>query len=374
MASVPNTNNFTLNDVYQSVASHDATVSPNLSSCFSKSVDMFFDNSYNTELYDGNTLPVKGMKRFRNYGKVLFIGNNGSLLMIKENGQILYDPLSLPGANGDYDRTNKVFVMGRTSTTPVRKYNLSDQNFSTTVYPSSQIELVKFKYDYNQERYVWLFSNYASDQGQYIYQDTYNNLNLSSTSTLIAGSPPTSGNILDLQQDGTSNYYYVTDDGETGTFSQLGSTAAQIMDILDDSETRFITVANGQYISYGLLGRSRWAFTNNPTDWDDIAFDSSYPDNHYFSKVVYDENYDLNFSYAYWSNALYRIEHRSNAAPRVDWKNVFTEDTILDMIIADNTLYLLCVYQSQYRIKYKSGSQYLLLMNLSTPVYKFWKY
>ena len=61
MASVPNTNTFTLNDVYIAVSSH-ASPSADLSDCFAKSVDAYFD-----PLYKG---AKNSLYNFRNYNPV----------------------------------------------------------------------------------------------------------------------------------------------------------------------------------------------------------------------------------------------------------------------------------------------------------------
>lgn len=62
MANVPNTNNFSLQDVYNSVSSHDATVQDDLVSCFDKSVASYFDSNYGSKTMDPKTL-----YGFRNY-------------------------------------------------------------------------------------------------------------------------------------------------------------------------------------------------------------------------------------------------------------------------------------------------------------------
>lgn len=62
MINVPNTNTFSLQNVYDSVNSHDATVQGNLSSCFDKSVDSYFD-----PLYGSKTMNPKTLYGFRNY-------------------------------------------------------------------------------------------------------------------------------------------------------------------------------------------------------------------------------------------------------------------------------------------------------------------
>lgn len=63
MISVPNNDTFTLQNVKDSIYSHDTSVQTNLSSCFSKSLTKFFDPNYNKIEY----APVDSMKRFKNY-------------------------------------------------------------------------------------------------------------------------------------------------------------------------------------------------------------------------------------------------------------------------------------------------------------------
>jgi len=62
MATVPDTNTFSLNDVYNAVNSH-TSCSANLSDCFDKADSWRFDSDYNNDSY----APANSMKRFRNY-------------------------------------------------------------------------------------------------------------------------------------------------------------------------------------------------------------------------------------------------------------------------------------------------------------------
>ena len=65
--SVPNTDTFSLTDVYAAVADHQIPSNPpltgDLSSCFARSIAEYFDPSYNNDSY----APANSMKRFRNY-------------------------------------------------------------------------------------------------------------------------------------------------------------------------------------------------------------------------------------------------------------------------------------------------------------------
>ena len=60
--SVPNTETFTLQNVYTVVDAH-ANPSANLSDCFAKAVSSYFDPTYNNDSY----APANSLKRFRNY-------------------------------------------------------------------------------------------------------------------------------------------------------------------------------------------------------------------------------------------------------------------------------------------------------------------
>lgn len=72
MANVPNTNNFSLQDVYNSVSSHDATVQDDLVSCFDKSVASYFDSNYGSK-----TMNPKTLYGFRNYTPVTITVTTG---------------------------------------------------------------------------------------------------------------------------------------------------------------------------------------------------------------------------------------------------------------------------------------------------------
>ena len=65
MINVADIPDYTLNDVYTSVYSHNTNVQNNLASCFTYAVNEFFDTRYNNDTYNGSSL--QGMKRFRNY-------------------------------------------------------------------------------------------------------------------------------------------------------------------------------------------------------------------------------------------------------------------------------------------------------------------
>ena len=60
---VPDTNTFSLVDVYNAVNDH-ANPTGDLADCFSKAISSYFDPAYNTDSY----APANSMKRFRNYG------------------------------------------------------------------------------------------------------------------------------------------------------------------------------------------------------------------------------------------------------------------------------------------------------------------
>lgn len=61
MSNVPDTETFTLQNVYDSVHSHDATTELNLSSCVTKSISGYYDSRYSSYV---------GMKKFQNYTPV----------------------------------------------------------------------------------------------------------------------------------------------------------------------------------------------------------------------------------------------------------------------------------------------------------------
>lgn len=63
MIAVPNTDTFSLQDVYDSVHSHAIATAGNLQSCFDNAVSYFYDISYNQDGF----APANSMLRFRNY-------------------------------------------------------------------------------------------------------------------------------------------------------------------------------------------------------------------------------------------------------------------------------------------------------------------
>jgi len=60
---VPDTNTFSLQDVFNSVSSHASATAGNLQSCFSNAVNAYFDANYNKDSF----APANSMLRFRNY-------------------------------------------------------------------------------------------------------------------------------------------------------------------------------------------------------------------------------------------------------------------------------------------------------------------
>ena len=107
MANVPNTTTFSLLDVYNAVYSHNTSVQGNLSSCFTYSVDSYFDVNY------------KGSKNslynFRNYTVSL---NNPSIStgiydLLTSTSVLLYaDPITIGGASA---QTNATIMLSTTS-------------------------------------------------------------------------------------------------------------------------------------------------------------------------------------------------------------------------------------------------------------------
>lgn len=61
---VPNTNTFSLQDVWNAVKDHTSGTTGDLSDCFANAISNYFDPAYNNNSY----APANSMKRFRNYG------------------------------------------------------------------------------------------------------------------------------------------------------------------------------------------------------------------------------------------------------------------------------------------------------------------
>lgn len=61
--SVPNTETFSLQDIYNAVHAHTSGTQTNLQSCFDNAISGYFDHNYNTNSY----APANSMLRFRNY-------------------------------------------------------------------------------------------------------------------------------------------------------------------------------------------------------------------------------------------------------------------------------------------------------------------
>ena len=66
---VPNTNTFSLQDVWNAVKDHAPGTTGDLSDCFANAISNYFDPAYNNDSY----APANSMKRFRNYGPKEYI-------------------------------------------------------------------------------------------------------------------------------------------------------------------------------------------------------------------------------------------------------------------------------------------------------------
>jgi len=61
--SVPNTETFSLQDVYNAVHAHTSGTQTNLQSCFDNAINSYFNPTYNQDSY----APANSMLRFRDY-------------------------------------------------------------------------------------------------------------------------------------------------------------------------------------------------------------------------------------------------------------------------------------------------------------------
>lgn len=116
MPKVPDTTNFTLQDVYASVHGHSPSTAMNLQSCFTNANSSFFDSFYNNDTYDGTTAPKKGMKRFRNYTPVIAdfwgVGDYGIWYYeISSNTAIVLHSGTVLG-RAAYRRNNELIIVG----------------------------------------------------------------------------------------------------------------------------------------------------------------------------------------------------------------------------------------------------------------------
>lgn len=111
--SVPNTNTFSLQDVFNAVKDHAPAVSGGLSDCFAKAIPGYFDSNYNNDSY----APANSLKRFRNYGPKCWL----SYIDYLESFNLGYNP------RGVYIRPDgaKIFVVSAAPDSKIYSYELS---------------------------------------------------------------------------------------------------------------------------------------------------------------------------------------------------------------------------------------------------------
>lgn len=386
MPSVPNNNNFSLQNVYDSVRGHSPATVATLSSCFSNSVLEYFDPIYN----DNSYAPVNSMKRFRNYGFPEFVGVRYNVglskyepVLIYDDGAMTaptittYDSLPLDPHDIDYDPVNRVLLYVAT-TTYLTAFYMGDKFFQfravTTANPYSVNRIKGINSFGYTGSYLWVIGKSTTSQGYFGPMNTYTSLTAPATN-LISGTPPTTGIIRDIAHyDG--KYYYTTFNGEAGGLVYSGGGASELFDIVADGNTRYVSALNGQYIVYGRSTSCRSGNTATPTVTTEftlpLGFDVPVDD------VVFDGDYDPLYAYCAAGGSAFKLLHTTSSTP------VVTNITPTGYLINNLTMVGIDLYASA-----SMGGNYYILKSIGTHttaswtvyrnigtsrLYKFWKY
>lgn len=278
MASVPNTNTFTLNDVYIAVSSH-ASPSADLSDCFAKSVDAYFDPLYKgakTSLYNFRNYTPVGTTTTTTAGPTTTTTTttipSGIMVIAGTNGSMLY--LSSDLVNWTNKISNKTWNDVERSSTG--QYMIAAPNGSEYFYTSTDYGVnwsVRNTYPTNDwqccaisdtGQYQWIAATSAIDSDGLLYRSS----NYGSTFTSAAY--PTSYFGV-LQMDGTGQYGLGVGNNKIYRTSDYGANWTQISLAIVMFDGALSSTGQYQYLC-GTLNGGYYVYksTNYGSSWSNI--------------------------------------------------------------------------------------------------------
>lgn len=367
---VPDTETFSLEDVWGAVKDHTPLTDDDLQACFDSSEVSYFNQKY-------DYYPINSMKRFRDYGPII-----PEFMVIMDDG-FWYLPALLDSVGrlvknttyhvniqtwkSDYDPNNKVMVY------------LDMSNYIVIVDGSDLLNLssvrnVSYYYtDVSRAGNYWFAGVDNSRNGKYNLIGDYSQISFSSN--ILGVTPPTSGEIWKViyyDPSGTGGvYYYTTNAGEIGTFPYPGtSTLIQELHDSDTHEFYRMTYQNGVFLALGSTRRSRYSI--DLSSWQNFLVSSDPADLYILRAYPYGPNYSIAVSE---TGRVYRISHTN---PPVSTNITPAGYTVYGLTISGGYAYISAKNLGQYEILRaplgSTSSWSVYISDIPNRILEIWKY
>lgn len=356
---VPDTETFSLQDVYNAVSDH-ASPSANLSSCFANAESGYFD-----PVYEGSK---DRLTNFRNYGPMIpefiVITSDYKVALLDINGNFKYASptyyASIPTNSSDYDQINKILMY----ITQGGYLGVVDGNDLLNLRCK---QLINYTYiNISKTTDYWFASIDNNRNGKYGSLASYQTVSL--LNDIFGSTPQTSGNLRKFIKHPTlsSIHYYSTDADEIGSLNYVGGSGTE----LHDSDTHpfsEITYQNGVFLAFGETRRSR--YSTNLSDWSDFYLSD-------ISGITVRRAlpYTSSYSIALAGGKVYRVSH---ANPPVTTDITPSGYSIYSISVSGSYVYAAAVYSGTYRIlraSLGSTSWSVYMDNIPTLIVEAWKY
>lgn len=355
---VPDTNTFSLQDVYNAVSDH-ASPSANLSSCFTNATSGYFD-----PVYEGSK---NRLSNFRNYGPMvpefIVITADRRVALLDIDGNFKFaSPTYYTREHqlSDYDRTNKVLMY----ITQGRYLGVVDGNDLLNLR-SKQITNYLLT-NISKTNDYWFRSIYESRNGKYSSLEPYENFSM--LNDIFSSTPQTSGSLRKFISTDSIHYYYSTDAGEIGHLFPVGGSGNE----LHDSDTHAfseMTYQGNVFLAFANTRRCRYMINNN---WYNFELNSTDPDPG--PAILRALPYTTSYSIALAGRSIYRVSHTD---PPVSTNITPYGYYIYGISVAGSYAYAVGTYSGINRIlRANLGSSYwsVYMNNIPNTIYEVWKY
>jgi len=368
---VPDTETFSLQNVWDAVKDHAPLTDDDLQACFDSAEVSYFNQEY-------DYYPINSMKRFRDYGPII-----PEFMVVMDDG-FWYVPALLDSVGrlvknttyhvntqtwkSDYDPNNKVMVY----------LDMSDRlvivDGSDLLDLSSIRNVSDYYTDVSRAGNYWFAGIDNSSYGKYNLIGDYSQINLSSSIFLpymISPFPPTSGEmwkVIYYDPSGTGGvYYYTTNAGEIGTFPYPGVSSSLVQELHDSDTHDFyrMTYQKGIFLALGSTRRSR--YSTNLSSWQNFIVDSDPADINILRAYPYGSDYSIAVSA---TGKVYRISHTN---PPVSIDITPAGYTVSGLTVSGGYAYI-STYYSIFRAPVGSTSWSVYITGIPNKILELWKY
>lgn len=363
---VPDTETFSLQDVWNAVKDHASLTDGNLQACFDSSEISYFNQEY-------DVYPINSLKRFRDYGPIIpefmVIMDDGFWYypaLLDSTGKLVKNttyPVNFQTWKSDYDSYNKVMIYLDNSE------HIVIVDGSDLLNLSSIRNVSNYYTDVSKAGNYWFAGVRDGINGKYNLIGDYSEISFSLN--IFGNNPPTSGEIRKVINHNPSGigvvYYYTTFAGEIGTFPYPGtSTLIQELHDSDTHEFYQMTYQNGVFLAFGSTRRSRYSI--DLSSWQNFLVSSDPADINILRAYPYGPNYSI--AVAAQGN-VYRISHTN---PPVSTKITPAGYSVNGLTVSGDYAYISTDSEILRAPLGSTSSWSVYISNIPNKILELWKY